>query len=99
MGSYGAVTEQAKQTGCSRQCVYDHTQKVVDAVEAQHSGRPTLEEEIRENEALRRENAELWNWFFQTIEFPLLTQQKFAVEALGMGISLNQAVVLLAILL
>jgi hypothetical protein len=98
-GSYGAVTDQAKQTGCSRQSVYDHTQKVVDAVEAQHSGRPTLEEVIRENEALRRENAELWNWLFQTIEFPLLTQQKFAVEALGMGISLNQTVVLLAILL
>ena len=82
MGSYGAVTEQAKQTGCSRQCVYDHTQKVVDAVEAQHSGGPTLEEALRENEALRRENAELWNWLFQTIEFPLLRQQKFTVVAL-----------------
>ena len=99
MGSYGAVTEQAKQTGCSRQCVYDHTQKVVDAVEAQHSGGPTLEEAVRENEALRRENAELWNWLFPTIEFPLLRQQKFTVVALGMGLSLNQTLVLLFILL
>jgi len=99
MGSYGAVTEQAKQTGCSRQCVYDHTQKVVDAVAAHHSGGPTLEEVLRENEALRRENAELWNWLFQMIEFPLLSQQKFTVVALGMGLSLNQTLVLLVILL
>jgi len=98
-GSYGAVTEQAQETGCSRQCVYDHTQKVVDAVEAQHSGGPTREETIRENEALRRENAELWNWLFETIEFPLLKQQKFTVVALAMGLSLNQTLVLLAILL
>ena len=99
MGAYGAVTDQAKQTGCSRQCIYDHTRKVVDAVETQHSGGPTLEEAVRENKALRRENAELWNWLFQTIEFPLLTQQKFTVVALGMGLSLNQTLVLLAILL
>ena len=98
-GPRGAVTQQAQETGCCRQTIYNHAQAVKSAVEAQHSGRPTLEEAIRENEALRRENAELWNWLFQTIEFPLLTQQKFAVVALGMGISLNQTVVLLAILL
>ena len=98
-GPRGAVTQQAQETGCCRQTIYNHAQAVKSAVEAQHSGRPTLEEAIRENTALRRENAELWNWLFQTIEFPLLTQQKFAVVALGMGISLNQTVVLLAILL
>ena len=98
-GTYGAVTDQGKQIGCSRQSVYDHTQKVVKAVKTQHSGGPTLEEAVRENKALHRENAELWNWLFQTIEFPLLTQQKFTFVALGMGLSLNQTLVLLAILL
>ena len=98
-GFYGAVTEKAQETGCSRQCIYDHTYKVVAAVEAQHSGGPTREELIHQNEALRRENAELWNWLFQTIEFPLLAQQKFTVVALGMGLSLDQTLVLLAILL
>jgi hypothetical protein len=98
-GPHGAVTQQAQETGCCRQSVYNHAQKVKSAVEAEHDGGPTRAELIRKNEALRRENAELWNWLFQTIEFPLLRQQRFTVEALGMGLSLNQTLVLLAILL
>jgi hypothetical protein len=98
-GSYGAVTDQALESGCSRQSVYDHTQKVVAAVEAQHCGGPARDELIQENEALRQENVQLWQWLFQTIEFPLSKQQKFAVVAVAMGLSLNQTLVLLAILL
>jgi hypothetical protein len=98
-GHRGAVTEQAQQSGCSRQCVYDHSRKVLVAVEAQHSGGPTREQLIQENAALRQENARLWDWLFQTIEFPPAQQQQFAVTALAMGLSLNQILVLLAILL
>jgi hypothetical protein len=98
-GPRGAVTDQAQQTGCSRQCIYDHSQKVLDAVEAQHGGGPTREQLIQQNEALRRENAQLWDWLCQTIEFPLAKQQEFAVTALAMGLSLNQTLVLLALLL
>jgi hypothetical protein len=99
MGTHGAVTEKAQQAGCSRQCVYDHARKVLAAVEAQHGGGPTPEHLIQENEALRRENAPLWDWLFQTIQFPLVKQHEFAVTALAMGLSLNQILVLLAILL
>jgi hypothetical protein len=95
----GAVTEQAEQAGCSRQCVYDHAQKVLAAVEAEHGAGPTREQLIEENAGLRQENAQLWGWLFQTIEFPLAKQQEFALTALAMGLSLNQLVVLLAILL
>ena len=98
-GSHGAVAQQARQTGCSRQCAYDHAEKVLAAVEARHGGGPTPEELIRQNEALRRENAQLWDWLTQTIEFPLARQQQFAVTALAMGLSLNQILALLAILL
>jgi hypothetical protein len=99
IGCYGAVTHQSRQTGCSRQCVYDHAAKVLAAVEAEHGGGPTREQLLEENAALRREGAQLWDWLFQTIEFPLAKQQQFAVTALAMGLSLNQVLVLLAILL
>jgi len=98
-GSHGAVTTTAQQTGCSRQCVYDHAQKVLAAVEAQHGGGPTREELIPQDDLLRRENAQLWDWLFQTIEFPPAKQQQFAVTATAMGLSLNQTLALLALLL
>jgi hypothetical protein len=99
VGTHGAVTATAQQTGCSRQCVYDHSQKVLAAVEAEHGGGAPREQLIQENEALRRENAQLWEWLCQTIEFPAAKQQQFAVTALAMGLSLNQTLALLAILL
>jgi hypothetical protein len=99
LGRRGAVTQQAQQTGCSRQCIYDHAHKVLAAVAAEHGGGPTREELTQENEVLRRENAQLWGGLFQTIEFPPAKQQEFAVTALAMGLSLNQIVVLMAILL
>jgi hypothetical protein len=98
-GSHGAVTQQAQEAGCSRQSVYDHAQKVSAAVEAEHGGGPTRAELIRVNEALRQENTLLWEWLFQTVEFPLAKQQHFAVTAMAMGLSLCQTLVLLAILL
>ena len=78
---------------------YNHARQVMAAVEAEHSGGRTREELIRDHEALRRENAPLWDWLFQTIEFPLVKPQEFAVTALAMGLSLNQRGVLRAILL
>ena len=39
-GTHGAVTAQAQQAGCSRQCAYDHAQKVLAAIEAR-MGAPT----------------------------------------------------------
>jgi hypothetical protein len=98
-GPHGAVTDRAQQVGCSRQCVYDHAQKVLAAVEAQHGGGPTRDDLIRQNEALRHENVQLWGWLSQTIELPPAKQQQFAVTALAMGLSLNQILALLALLL
>src|SRR3954462_6398816 len=94
-GPYGGVTHQAEAADCSRQTVYDHAQKVQAAVEAEHAGGPTRAELLAQNEHLRRENAQLWDWLAQTIEFPLSQQHEFTVTATAMGLSLNQVLVLL----
>jgi hypothetical protein len=97
-GSHGRVTHQAEAADCSRQTVYDHAQKVRAAVEAEHSGGPTRDELIRENQLLRQENARLWDWLAQTVEFPPGKQQQFAVTAAAMGLSLTQILTLLALI-
>ena len=98
-GSSGDVTRQAEAADCSRQTVYDHAQKVHAAVEVEHTGGPTHAELIQENERLRQENARLWDWLAQTIEFPPGQRHEFTVTATAMGLSLNQVLVLLAIVM
>jgi hypothetical protein len=98
-GAHGAVTFQAQKAGCSRQSVYDHAEKVKAAVEAEHGGGPARAKLIEENNALRQANTQLWDWLFQTIEFPPAKQQKFAVTATAMGLSHSQVLALLTILL
>src|SRR5512142_3559489 len=97
-GMYGDVTHQAESADCSRQTVYDHAQKVQAAVGAEHAGGPTRAALIQENERLRQENARLWDWLAQTIEFPASKQHEFAVTATAMGLSLNQVLILLALI-
>jgi hypothetical protein len=98
-GAYGDVTHQAEVADCSRQTIYDHAQKVRSAVEDAHDGGPTRAELIERNQRLRRENAQLWDWLAQTIEFPPSKRREFSVTACAMGLSLNQVLVLLGLIL
>ena len=98
-GTYGAVTRQAVVADCSRQTIYDHAQKVQTAVEDAHDGGPTRAELIEQNQQLRHENAQLWDGLAGTIEFPPSKQREFSVTAAAMGLSLNQILVLLALIL
>jgi hypothetical protein len=98
-GHYGAVTRQAERADCSRQTLYEHTQKVQDAVADAHDGGPTRAELIQRNQHLRQENARLWDWLAQTMEFPPEKQREFTVTATAMGLSLTQVLVLLDLLL
>src|SRR5262249_51251184 len=98
-GAYGDVTRQAEVADCSRQAIYDHAQKVQAAVADAHDGGPTRAELIEQHQQLRRENAQLWDWLAQTIDFPLSKQREFSVTAVAMGLSLNQALVLLGLIL
>ncbi len=98
-GRQGAVTRQAQLQGCSRQTVYNHASGVVEAIQAVHSGGPSREQLLRENQALRQENSQLWDWLYQTVEFPPAKRREFAVRAAAMGLSLNQIVELLVLVL
>ena len=98
-GIRGAVSIQARRVDCSRQAIYDQARKVHGAVQAEYSGGPTREELIRENQALRCENAQLWEWVDWAVEFTLAKQQKFSAIASGMGLSLTQVQVLLTLIL
>ena len=98
-GIYGDVTRQADVADCSRQTIYDHTRKVHAAVEDAHDGGPTRTELIARNQDLRQENAQLWDWLAQTVEFPPEKQREFTVTATAMGLSLTQILVLLKLIL
>jgi len=98
-GLYGDVTRQAQVADCSRQTIYDHAHKVQAAVVDAHDGGPTRATLIAQIHQLRSENARLWDWLAQTIEFPADKQHEFSVTAAAMGLSLNQVLVLLALIL
>jgi hypothetical protein len=98
-GSHGSVTAQAQQAGCSRQTVYEHADKVHQALaDAQLPG-PTREKLVAQVAQLREENRQLWDALEQASDCPLDKQRQFTVTASAMGLSLSQVLVLLAILL
>ena len=98
-GFYGDVTRRAEVADCSRQTIYDHARKVHAAVIDAHDGGPTRAQLIEQNQHLRQENARLWDWLAQTMEFPPGKQREFSVTAAAMGLSLNQILALLALFL
>jgi hypothetical protein len=99
LGRHGSVTQQAQQTACSRQTVYDHAAKVCHAVQAAHAPGPSRADLLRDRELLRAENQQLWAWLAEVLETPLPQQQQFAASGSAMGLSLQQIVTLLAIVL
>ena len=98
-GVYGDVTHQAEAVDCGRQTVSDQAHKVQAAVAAEHACGPTRAEPNQEDHDLRHENARLWDWLAQTVEFPPAKPREFTVTATAMGLSLNQVLVLLALVL
>lgn len=99
LGIHGAVTDQAAKANCSRQTVYDHAVKVEQALlQAQLPG-PSREHLLHEVERLQQENRQLWDALADTFDCPVAKRQQFAVTAAAMGLSLQQTLVLLAILL
>jgi hypothetical protein len=98
-GVWGAVSKRARDANCSRQAIYQQKDRVVQAVAEAQQGGPSRAELRTENQRLRDENRQLWEWLAVTTEFPSSQQQRFAAEASAMGLSLPQVVALLTIVL
>jgi hypothetical protein len=98
-GSWGAVTAQTQAAGCSRQAAYDQAQRVQQAVADVHA-ETAARDRVRETvTAVQEENRQLWEALEDAIDCPVAKQQQFAALAAASGLSLNQTVNLLAVLL
>jgi len=97
-GRRGAVSDQARQARCSRQTVYDHTAKVQQALAVYDPGH-SRDALLQEVEQLRAENRQLWGWLEDSFACPKPKRRQFAATAAAMGLSLQQTLTLLAILL
>jgi hypothetical protein len=98
-GRHGAITAQAQQAGCSRQAAYEHAQRVQQAVTDLHADGPSRDELLRDHERLRDENRQLWAALEQAVDFPEAKQRQFTAVAAALGLSLQQTLVLLAVVL
>ena len=58
-GRWGEVTHHADAVGCSRQTLYQHAERVEQAVTELTDGGPTRQELLHEVQALRMENRQI----------------------------------------
>jgi hypothetical protein len=98
-GRHGDVSRCAHDAGCSRQTVYDHAAKVHQAVADAQGPGPSRDQLLQEIGRLRDENHQLWDWLADAFDCPADKRRQFAVTAAAMGLSLQQTLTLLAILL
>jgi hypothetical protein len=96
-GVWGAVTRRAEQGGYSRTAIYQHAERVVQAVANEQATGIRYEELWAENERLKAENEALWQVWSEVEELSEPKQREFASAGSAMGLSLSQIVVLLAI--
>lgn len=98
-GAWGAVTRRAEQSGYSRTAIYQHAERVVQAVASEQASGISYEDLWAENGRLKAENEALWQAWSETEELSESKQRELASAGSAMGLSLTQIVVLLAIVL
>jgi hypothetical protein len=98
-GAWGAVTRRAQQSGYSRTAIYQHAERVVQAVASEQASGVSYEELWAEHERLKAENEALWQAWSETEDLSESKQRELASAGSAMGLSLTQVVVLLAIVL
>ena len=98
-GVWGAVSKRSAQSGYSRTAIYQHAERVVEAVANEQATGISYEALWAENERLRAETEALWQVWSETEELSESKQREFASTGAAMGLSLTQIVILLAIVL
>ncbi len=98
-GQYGSVTEQAQDSHCSRETVYEHARKVEERLAEASRDKSRLAEQETEIQRLQRRVSELEARAQQPVVLDPLKQRKFATVASALGLSLRQTEDLFQILL
>lgn len=105
-GVHGSVTQQAEKAACSRQTVYEHADKVVQAVAQAQLPGPSRAELLEENHRLRQENQQLRQQSAaaqqsaaDSIPFGRGQRLRLATLSWAMGLSLYQIEDLFCVLL
>lgn len=97
--SFGAVSQQARLAGCSRQTVYDHAHKVQAALDLQQSGCPHCQQLRQQNRQLRLDLQDAHRRLDQAIDCGPQRQVQLAVLLCALGVSINQILQVLLLLL
>jgi hypothetical protein len=98
-GQHGAVTQQAEQSECSRETVYQHALKVQERLAGESAADAGSAELRAENQRLRQRIAELQREADDLIRCDKAQQRRLATTASAMGLSLRQIEDLLGVLL
>jgi hypothetical protein len=98
-GRHGSVSEQADQSQCSRQTVYQHARKLEQRLSDGPQPDAVIGRLRLENQQLRLTIAELLYHAEGRVLFDRATLQRFATIAFAAGLSLRQIEELLAVLL
>jgi hypothetical protein len=98
-GAWGAVTRRAQQSGYSRTAIYQHAERVGQAVAREQASGVSYEDLWAAHGRLKAENEALWQAWAETEDLRESKQRELASAGSAMGLSLPQIVMLLAIVL
>jgi hypothetical protein len=98
-GPHGAVTQQAHQSGCSRETVYEHARKVEQRLAEPPAEPAALAESRAEIRRLNQVIAALTSQAEDRVHLDKAEQRRLATTAFAMGLSLRQIEGVLGLLL
>src|SRR3989454_12477392 len=96
-GAWGAVTRRAHHSGYSRTAIYQHAERVVQAVASEQASGISSEALGAEPWRLKADNEALWQAWSETEDLRESKQRELASAGSAIGLSLAQIVMVLEI--